>query len=314
MARTLPIKDDALEKATQLLCEGHLVAFPTETVYGLGANALDDTAVAKIFAAKKRPQFNPLIVHLPKVEDVRAFVIMNARAERIAAALWPGPLSLVLPRTPDCRLSHLVSAGLDTAAMRVPSSTPARQLLRTAGVPIAAPSANKSGMLSPTEAKHVSDAFGDDVALILDAGPCTVGLESTVLDLSTEVPTLLRAGGIVVETLESVLEESIAVAGYDDTKPKSPGMLSRHYAPKTPLRINAPHALGGEALLGFGAPVSDEWANLSPAGDLVEAAANLFRMLHELDAQNHTGIAVCPIPEDGLGRAINDRLRRAAKV
>ena len=168
-------------------------------------------------------------------------------------------------------------------------------------------------MLSPTEAKHVSDAFGDDVALILDAGPCTVGLESTVLDLSTEVPTLLRAGGILLETLESVLKESIAVAGYDDTAPKSPGMLSRHYAPNTPLRINAPHAVDGEALLGFGAPVSDEWANLSPAGDLVAAAANLFRMLHELDAQNHTGIAVCPIPEEGLGRAINDRLRRAAK-
>ena len=164
MARILPIKDDALEEATRLLREGHLVAFPTETVYGLGANALDAKAVAKIYAAKKRPQFNPLIVHVPNVEDVRAFVVMNARAEKIAAALWPGPLSLVLPRTPDCGLSHLVSAGLHTAAMRVPSSAPARQLLRAAGVPVAAPSANKSGMLSPTEAKHVSDAFGDNVA------------------------------------------------------------------------------------------------------------------------------------------------------
>ena len=313
MARTLPITDASVEEAARLLREGHLVAFPTETVYGLGANALDDAAVAQIYAAKKRPQFNPLIVHLPNVKDVRTFVVMDARAERVAAALWPGPISIVLPRTPDCRLSPLVSAGLDTAALRVPSSASAQQLLRTAGVPVAAPSANKSGMLSPTEAKHVSDAFRDDVALTLDAGPCAVGLESTVLDLSTEIPTLLRAGGIVIETLEDILEDSVTIAGHDDAAPKSPGMLSRHYAPHTPLRINALHAEGDEALIGFGAPVSGERANLSPAGDLVEAAANLFRTLHELDAQNHKSIAVRPIPEGGLGHAINDRLRRAAR-
>ena len=311
MAHAVPMTDDAISDASELLRTGHLVAFPTETVYGLGANALDDTAVARIYAAKNRPQFNPLIVHLPDVPAVSNYAIMDARAEQIAEALWPGPLSLVLPRTGNCPLSPLVSAGLETVALRVPASEPANRLLRTAEVPVAAPSANKSGMLSPTEAQHVADAFVDEVALVLDGGACPVGLESTVLDLSTDQPTLLRAGGTSLEILSEVLDAPVAIAGHDDVAPKSPGMLSRHYAPRTPLRMNAENGEDGEALLGFGSPVAGEYANLSLNGDTVEAAANLFRMLHALDAEGHTGIAVRPIPEDGLGRAINDRLRRA---
>ncbi len=311
MAHAAPMAEDTISEAAELLRAGHLVAFPTETVYGLGASALDDTSVARIYAAKNRPQFNPLIVHLPDIIEVSKYAILDARAKQIAEALWPGPLSLVLPRTDACPLSPLVSAGLETVALRVPASESANRLLLAAEVPVAAPSANKSGMLSPTEAQHVADAFGDEVALVLDGGPCAVGLESTVLDLSTDQATLLRAGGISLEVLTKVLKEPIAIAGHDDFAPKSPGMLSRHYAPQTPLRMNAENGEAGEALLGFGSPIAGEHANLSLDGDTIEAAANLFRMLHVLDAEGHTGIAVRPIPEDGLGRAINDRLRRA---
>jgi L-threonylcarbamoyladenylate synthase len=312
MARLAQFTEETTEEAAALLRAGALVSFPTETVYGLGANALDDAAVARIYAAKDRPSFNPLIVHVPDIETARRYARFSDLAERVAAALWPGPLSLVLPRTEDCPLSKLVSAGLDTVAIRVPASASARRLLLAAGVPVAAPSANKSGQLSPTEARHVADGFGDEVALVLDGGACAVGLESTVLDLSTETPTLLRAGGVTHEALEELIEAPVAVAGVDDTAPKSPGMMSRHYAPRTPLRMNAAQVGDGEALLGFGnTPNATE--NLSPAGDVVEAAANLFRMLHELDGGGYAGIAVAPIPETGLGRAINDRLRRAAR-
>ncbi len=311
MANAVPMTNVTISDAAELLRTGHLVALPTETVYGLGANALDDTAVAKIYAAKNRPQFNPLIVHLPDIFEVSKYAVMDPRAQQIAEAFWPGPLSLVLTRTDTCALSPLVSAGLETVALRVPASESASRLLRAADVPVAAPSANKSGMLSPTEAQHVADAFGDEVAIVLDDGPCAVGLESTVLDLSTDQATLLRAGGISLEDLTEVLDKPVAIAGHDDFAPKSPGMLSRHYAPQTPLRMNAENREDGEAVLGFGSPVTGEHANLSPTGDLVEAAANLFRMLHALDADGHSGIAVRPIPEDGLGSAINDRLRRA---
>ena len=312
MARLVSFTDETTEEAAALLRAGALVSFPTETVYGLGANALDDTAVAGIYAAKNRPSFNPLIIHVPDIETARRYAHFSDLAERVAAALWPGPLSLVLPRTKDCPLSKLVSAGLDTVAIRVPASAPARRLLVAARVPVAGPSANKSGQLSPTEARHVADGFGDEVALVLDGGACVVGLESTVLDLSTETPTLLRAGGVTHEALEEVIAAPVAVAGVDDTAPKSPGMMSRHYAPRTPLRMNASEVKRGEALLGFGGS-KGAVEDLSPAGDLVEAAANLFRMLHELDGGGYAGIAVAPIPESGLGRAINDRLRRAAR-
>ena len=312
MARTVPIDDDALAEAADLLRAGALVAFPTETVYGLGADATNDASVAAIFAAKNRPAFNPLIVHLPDLAAAESLAVFDVRAREVADAFWPGPLSLVLPRATDCPLSRLVSAGLDTVALRLPSSVLARKLLVQAGVPIAAPSANKSGDLSPTEARHVGDAFGDEVSLVLDGGACAVGLESTVLDLSAPRPVLLRAGGITLEALAELLGEEIAIAGSDDDAPRSPGMMSRHYAPATPLRMNADHAADGEALLGFGSVFEDADLNLSPAGDLVEAAANLFGYLHALDSRGRAGIAVVPIPENGLGRAINDRLRRAA--
>ena len=311
MARIRSITDASIAEAAALLRAGELVSLPTETVYGLGANALDDTAVAKIYAAKNRPSFNPLIVHVPDVATARQYAQFNDLAERVAKTLWPGPLSIVLPLTEACALSKLVSAGLDTVAVRIPASPHAQRLFAVAELPVAAPSANKSNRLSPTEARHVADNFGEEVSLVLDGGPCTVGLESTVLDLSTDTPTLLRAGGTAQDALEAVIGRPLARAGTDDHSPKSPGMLSRHYAPRTPLRINATQAEDGGALLGFGA--IDGTLNLSPSGNATEAAANLFRYLHELDAMNFTGIAVAPIPEEGLGYAINDRLRRATQ-
>jgi len=311
MARLLPITDASIAEAADLLRAGELVALPTETVYGLGANALDDTAVAKIYAAKNRPNFNPLIVHVPDVATARRYAVFSDLAARVADALWPGPLSIVLSRSEACPLSRLVSAGLETVAIRIPAAPQARRLFEIAGLPVAAPSANKSNRLSPTEPQHVAKEFGLEVALVLDGGPCTVGLESTVLDLSTETPTLLRAGGTTQEALEAVIGRPLARAETDDRAPKSPGMLSRHYAPRTPLRMNATQAKDGDAMLGFG-PI-DGTLNLSPSGDTTEAAANLFRYLHELDAMEFAGIAVAPIPEQGLGQAINDRLRRASQ-
>lgn len=310
MNRIAPMNPESIARAADLLRQGELVAFPTETVYGLGADATNDTAVARIFEAKNRPSFNPLITHVPDRESVADYAEVTPMAELVAARFWPGPLTLVLPRRPDCGLSHLTSAGLDTVAIRVPSHDSARQLLQSAGIPIAAPSANRSGLLSPTTAAHVADQLGDHVAMILDDGPCTVGLESTVLDLSGETPTILRQGGLPQEDVEDVLGRPVPIASTDDDAPKSPGMLTRHYAPSRPLRMNAAAAQPGEALLGFGA-VAGAKKNLSPSGNLVEAAANLFAYLHALDTPAYSGIAVSPIPETGLGRAINDRLRRA---
>lgn len=291
---------------------GGLVAFPTETVYGLGADATDDRAVARIYAAKGRPTFNPLIVHGPAVEALRALVIWDARAEAVAAAFWPGPLTLVLPRAADCPVSPLASAGLETLALRVPSHPVARALLEAAGLPVAAPSANRSNALSPTEAAHVVASLGGAVDLVLDGGPCAVGLESTVVDLSGAVPLLLREGGLPREALRQRLPDLASPAA--GAAIKSPGMLAKHYAPDCPLRLNARDVLPGEALLAFGpdAPAAEIVLNLSEAGDPVEAAANLFRHLHALNERRPAGIAVMPIPEAGLGRAINDRLRRAA--
>jgi len=291
---------------------GGLVAFPTETVYGLGADATDDRAVARIYAAKGRPTFNPLIVHGPAVEALRSLVIWDARAEAVAAAFWPGPLTLVLPRAADCPVSPLASAGLETLALRVPSHPVARALLEAAGLPVAAPSANRSNALSPTEAAHVVASLGGAVDLVLDGGPCAVGLESTVVDLSGAVPLLLREGGLPREVLRQRLPDLASPAA--GAAIKSPGMLAKHYAPDCPLRLNARDVLPGEALLAFGpdAPAAEIVLNLSEAGDPVEAAANLFRHLHALNERRPAGIAVMPIPEAGLGRAINDRLRRAA--
>lgn len=313
MDRIAPMTPESIARAADLLRGGELVAFPTETVYGLGADATNDTAVARIFEAKNRPSFNPLIAHVADAEEASRFAVLTPAAEKIAARYWPGPLTLVLPRRPDGGISRLASAGLDTVAVRVPAHEGARQLLRRAARPIAAPSANRSGRLSPTTAEHVAEQLDAHVTLILDDGPCAVGLESTVLDLSAETPAILRQGGLPQEDIEDALGDPVPVADPDDDAPKSPGMLTRHYAPTRPVRMNATSAQPGEALLGFG-PVTGAAMNLSPSGDLIEAAANLFAHLHALDTPEYRGIAVSAIPETGLGRAINDRLRRAAEA
>jgi L-threonylcarbamoyladenylate synthase len=302
----------AIARAAALLRAGRLVAFPTETVYGLGCDATNDHAVAAIFAAKSRPRFNPLIVHVRDLPEVETLAVFNSSARRAVARFWPGPLTLVLPRRPAAGLSLLVSAALDTVAIRVPAHPVAQALLRETGHPIAAPSANRSGRVSPTKAAHVAEDLGDDVALILDDGPTPVGLESTVLDLSGEAPALLRPGAITIEALTDLLGP-IALPG--SALPKSPGMLASHYAPGLPVRLAATEACPGEALLAFGPDAPPGFAEvlwLSRSGDLTEAAANLFAMLRRLDRPPFTGIAVMPISEHGLGRAINDRLRRAA--
>lgn len=304
--------DAAIGAAARLLLAGELVAFPTETVYGLGADATNDRAVASIFAAKGRPRFNPLIAHVADADAAAAEAVLDERARQLARRFWPGPLTLVLPRREGSRISLLASAGLSTVAIRVPGHTVALALLRATGRPVAAPSANLSTRVSPTTAAHVAEGLGNKVALILDGGPCRVGLESTVLDLSGPAATLLRPGGLTREELETEIGP-VALSGHDDPRaPRSPGQLAIHYAPTLPVRLDADFARPGEALLGFG-PAPAATLNLSPAGDLVEAAANLFAMLRALDRPAYSGIAVMPIPEQGLGLAINDRLRRAAR-
>ena len=305
-----------IDEAARLLRAGELVAFPTETVYGLGGDATDNRAVAGIFAAKGRPKFNPLIIHVPDIALARRLARLDDRAERVIERFWPGPLSLVLPRAQDCPVSLLASAGLNTLALRMPSHPLALELLRRTDRPLAAPSANRSGRVSPTTAAHVMEELAGRIAAVLDGGPCTVGLESTVVDLSSSVPTLLRPGGLPREALEAALGP-LVMAGHEDAAPRSPGMLASHYAPHLPLRLGATEARqSGEALLAFGpaAPPPGFAAvrTLSASGDLTEAAANLFALLRELDQPSFSGIAVMPIPEHGLGTAINDRLRRAA--
>lgn len=311
----VPCDERNIETAAQIIKSGGLVAFGTETVYGLGADATDGQAVAKIFSAKERPTFNPLISHVTDLDGVTALAIVTDAASEVAAKHWPGPLTLVLSKTHDCPISDLTTAGLDTIAVRIPGRNISRDFLTACGVPVAAPSANASGAISPTQAEHVAASLpgpsDGGPEMILDTGPCDVGLESTVLDLSTDAPTLLRPGAVTKEDLEAILGP-IGVAGSDDTAPRSPGMLSRHYAPKTPLRINAIHAEADEVVLGFGSGSLPVSLNLSENGDLLEASANLFQMLHRLDAMGAGGIAVTSIPNVGLGNAINDRLRRAA--
>jgi L-threonylcarbamoyladenylate synthase len=311
----LPANPDAIERAARLLRSRALVAFPTETVYGLGADATNDRAVAAIFAAKGRPHFNPLIVHVPGLTEGEALAEFDMRARGVAARFWPGPLSLVLRRRSDTALSLLASAGLDTVAIRAPAHPVAQALLRAAGRPIAAPSANRSGRVSPTEAAHVMSELGEYVSLILDGGRTPVGVESTVLDLSGEAPALLRPGGVTVEELESLLGPITTPSPAEARPLRSPGQLASHYAPALPIRVNVTEARPGEVLLAFCRDAPAGFAEvlwLSRAGDLAEAAANLFAMLRQLDRPIFSGIAVMPIPEHGLGRAINDRLRRAA--
>ncbi len=297
-----------LARAAAILARGGLVAFPTETVYGLGADARDDQAVARIFAAKGRPRFNPLILHVADVAAARALCVFDARAERLAAAFWPGPLTLVLPLREGAGISPLATAGLPTVAVRVPAHPVALALLAAFGGPVAAPSANPSGRVSPTTAAHVLTGLSGRIDAVVDGGPCGVGVESTILGLDGPA-VLLREGGIAAERLAGVLGETprAAEAG---ARPVAPGALASHYAPRGVMRLNAVGACSGEVMLGFGPVACD--LNLSEAGDLTEAAANLYACLHRLDAMGADRIAVSPVPEAGLGRAINDRLRRAA--
>jgi L-threonylcarbamoyladenylate synthase len=298
------VGSNEIARAAALLRAGELVAFPTETVYGLGCDATNDRAVAKVFEAKGRPEFNPLIVHVLGRGDAEAMAQFDERATKLADRFWPGPLSLVLRRRDGCKVSLLATAGLDTVAVRAPAHPMARALLAEAKLPVAAPSANASGMVSPTRAEHVTVA----AAMVLDGGPCEIGLESTVLDLSGERPAILRPGAVTDEEIAALIGP-LAAPGEGI---RSPGMLARHYATRLPLRLDVGEARAGEALLGFGAQPTAT-LNLSPSGDLTEAAANLFAMLRALDRAPFTAIAVAPIPDRGLGRAINDRLRRAAE-
>jgi L-threonylcarbamoyladenylate synthase len=302
----------AIATAADILRRGGLVAFPTETVYGLGADAGDDKAVASIFAAKGRPRFNPLIVHVADQAAAEAFVTFPAMARALADAFWPGALTLVLPRKPDARLSLLVSAGLDTVAIRVPSHPLAHRLIEASGRPIAAPSANASGQVSSTTATHVAQSLSENVDLILDGGSTAHGIESTVIGFENGKPVMLRPGAIAREDIERVVGP---LASSHGTAPASPGRLPSHYAPRAQLRLNTKDVRGDEALLAFGSEAPNgakQVLNLSSSGDLKEAAANIFAMLRKLDATGAATIAVMPIPEHGLGEAINDRLRRAA--
>lgn len=301
----------AVREAARLLRAGKLVAFPTETVYGLGADATNDHAVADIFAAKERPRFNPLIVHVANLAHAQEYSEFHAGALRLAKVFWPGALTLVLARRAGCALSQLVSAGLDTVALRAPAHSIAQELLAKSGLPIAAPSANASGRISATTAEHVRASLGDKVELILDAGPTALGLESTVIGFDAEKPVLLRLGAISRREIEEVVGR---VEDSANTGVRSPGQLASHYAPRALVRLNATSVRENEALLAFGRRVLEGarvTVNLSEKGDVREAAVNLFAHLHTLDA---TGlpVAVMPIPLDGLGEAINDRLSRAA--
>lgn len=307
-----PADSNAVETAAEILRKGGLVAFPTETVYGLGANACNDRAVAAIFAAKGRPQFNPLIVHVADLAAAERLVEWNPIARALAARFWPGPLTLVLPRKNPSPLSLLVSAGLDTVAIRVPAQPIARQLLAASGLAIAAPSANVSGEVSPTNAAHVRDSLGEKVDLILDGGPTRLGIESTIIGFDDSLPILLRAGALPRDDIEAVVGPLQRRSGESIS---APGQLESHYAPRAPLRLDAHDTRPNEALLAFGTPpisAAGMVRNLSAAGDLNEAAANLFAMLRELDAAHPARIAVMPIPDRDLGEAINDRLLRAA--
>lgn len=317
----LPAGEAGAEAAARTLAAGGLVAFPTETVYGLGADAANATAIAHLYAAKGRPAFNPLIAHVADLAAARQIGRFDARALRLAEAFWPGPLTLVVPKTDDCPVAELATAGLDTVAIRIPAHPVAGAILRAFGGAVVAPSANISGHVSPTLAAHVESDLAGRIDLIVDGGPVAVGVESTIVGCF-EAPMLLRPGGLSRERIETVLGMSLArppvEAESDDSQPLAPGMLASHYAPRATVRLRAQDVAPGEALLAFG-PIrlrgleaAAAVMNLSPAADLDEAAANLFGYLRALDAKSPRAIAVMTIPEEGLGEAINDRLRRAA--
>ena len=305
MPPTVPPTDN-LARFAAALRAGEIVAFPTETVYGLGADATNSDAVLKIYETKGRPRFNPLIVHVADLPMAKRYVTFTPLAEKLAA-LWPGPLTLVLPKRADAGLSDLVTAGLDRVGIRIPDHPLALALIRATGLPLAAPSANPSGKLSPTTAEQVRTAFKDKVP-VLDGGPSQSGVESTILAVDGDTATQLRAGAMPRDEIEALLGRKIGVAKANATI-AAPGMLASHYAPNAALRLDAEAAHAGEAYLAFGARHGT--LNLSPSGDLREAARNLFAMLHELDARA-AKIAIAPIPHHGLGEAINDRLKRAA--
>lgn len=302
----LSTSDDGIAQAARFLTDGQLVAFATETVYGLGADARNSTAVADIYAAKGRPSFNPLIVHVSDVETAARYAVLNDTAHRLAAAFWPGPLTLVLPLRGGHGLSPLVTAGLDTVAIRVPAHPVAQAILTTFDGPVAAPSANPSGKISPTRPEHVMDGLNGRIAAVVDAGPCEVGLESTIVDPS-DPPKLLRPGGLPEPALAACLGGPLAAPS--SSAITAPGQLSSHYAPDASVRLNAREASAEEFHIGFGDVSGD--TSLSPSGDLKEAAARLFEILHIANATGRP-VAVAPVPDIGLGRAINDRLRRAA--
>ncbi len=300
--------------AAALLARGEIVAFPTETVYGLGADARSDAAVARIFEAKGRPRFNPLIVHVSDIAAASRIALVDDRVIHVAAAFWPGPLTIVLPLRPSARLSPLISADQPTVAIRVPAHPLAQALIQAFGGPVAAPSANPSGRISPTRAEHVLAGLSGRIAAVIDGGTCAVGVESTILSLVGD-PTLLRPGGIPAEALEACLGVALPLrsAAPGMAPLPAPGMMASHYAPAAAMRLNATRAAAGETWIGFGPGTGDADLNLSPAGDLSEAAANLFHLLRVADARATGGtIAVAPVPARGLGRAINDRLSRAA--
>ena len=329
MTERLSSGPDGIRRAAALLRQGALVAFGTETVYGLGGDATDAAAVAAIFTAKNRPAFNPLICHYPSAGAAFRDVEPNAAAHRLAARFWPGPLTLVLPRRGDTRVARLTGAGLDTQAVRVPDHADALRLLTAVDRPVAAPSANLSGAVSPTTAAHVLAGLDGRIAAVLDSGPCAVGVESTVLDLSGERPVLLRPGGVTLEAIEALIGPLARVLFHgadldaEVPAPRGPGMLASHYAPSLPVRLNAQVVGENEALLGFGPLPPASFPSgpglvyqLSARADPAEAAARLFDGLRWLDAEGTrlglAAIAVMPVPALGLGLAINDRLRRAA--
>jgi L-threonylcarbamoyladenylate synthase len=317
----LPAGEAALAAAARCLAEGGLVAFPTETVYGLGADATNPAAIARLYQAKGRPAFNPLIAHVRDIEAAMRMARFDARAAALAKAFWPGPLTLVLPKAEGCPVADLATAGLETVAIRVPAHATAREILRAFGGPVAAPSANLSGHVSPTTAAHVQGDLKGRIDLIVDGGPVEVGVESTIVGCF-DAPVLLRPGGVPRDEIERVLGRPLLQPAQDtdsDTgQPLAPGMLASHYAPRTRVRRNADRVEAGEALLAFGSSAvpgvdaATAVMNLSAGGDLAEAAANLFGYLRALDAKGARTIAVMPVPHHGLGEAINDRLRRAA--
>ncbi|OJY67504.1 MAG: threonylcarbamoyl-AMP synthase [Sphingobium sp. 66-54] len=298
----------SLAEAAALIRAGEPVAVPTETVYGLAADATSEAAVAQIYAAKGRPSFNPLIVHVADVAMARRLVAFNPAAEALASAFWPGPLTMVLPRLPDCPVAKLASAGLPTLAVRLPSHPAMRALIAAAGVPLAAPSANRSGAISPTRASHVQASLGGRIPFILDAGPTSEGVESTVVRPGEDAVALLRPGPITAERIAAAC--ALPVVRPQGEGISAPGQMASHYAPSKPLRLDCAQPVDGQFHIGFGPGPCQR--NLSSRGDLVEAAANLFAALHEADASHFTGITVAPIPQEGIGIAINDRLRRAA--